>query len=91
MAINISRASKIITDSDGYVTAKLSSVVEKISLDPKGKEITQLEWVFKVPTTKKLADKYLWTGCNVNAQRTYYPIDANLIYCTCTGKPLIPK
>ncbi len=77
MAINISRASKIITDTEGYVTAKLFSVVEKISLDPKGKEITQLEWVFKVPTTKKVADKYLWTGINVNSQRTYYPIDAN--------------
>ncbi len=77
MAINVSRAAKLVTDSEGYVTATLDSITEQTKINGDGKDNTQLQWIFKIPTSKKTADKYLWTGCNVNSQRTYYPVDAD--------------
>jgi hypothetical protein len=76
MAIKIGRAAKLTTDNKGYTVAKLHSVDVKEQVDSKGKVSEQIEWVFKVPTTKgKDADKYMWTGVNVNSEKTYYPID----------------
>lgn len=68
MGITIGRAGKLVTDNDGFVTATLDSIELT-------KELDQLEWVFKVQTTKKVTDKYLWTGLNVNEVKSYYPVD----------------
>ena len=76
MAINISRAGKVVTDSEGYVIATLDSITEESKVNGGGKKSLQLEWIFKIPTTKNVADKYLWTGVTVNSDRNYYPIDA---------------
>lgn len=80
MAISISRAAKLIIDADGYVTAKLDSIKIVEFVDKQGDERSELEFIFKVPTTKDInttSDKYLWTGLNVNHQKTYFPPDAN--------------
>lgn len=75
MAITIGRAGKLVTDNEGYVTATLSTIDLTKNIDLNDKEREQLEWVFKVQTTKKVTDKYLWTGLNVNEVKSYYPID----------------
>lgn len=77
MAISISRVGKLVIGEDGYVTATLASIEAQDTADEKGRERTQLEYIFKVPTTKGTADKYLWTGLNVNPEKTYYPVDTN--------------
>lgn len=77
MAISISRVGKLVIGEFGYVTATLESIEIKDTIDEKGKERSQLEYIFKVPTTKGISDKYLWTGLNVNPEKTYYPVDAN--------------
>jgi hypothetical protein len=77
MAISISRVGKLIIGEDGYVSATLNSIEIQDTTDEKGRERSQLEYIFKVPTSKGNADKYLWTGLNVNAEKTYYPVDAD--------------
>jgi hypothetical protein len=77
MAISISRVGKLVIGEDGYVTATLASIEIQDTTDEKGRERSQLEYVFKVPTTKGVSDKYLWTGLNVNPEKTYYPVDAD--------------
>lgn len=80
MAISISRAAKLIVDTEGYVTAVLANIEAQDSVDEKGRDRTQLQFIFKVPTTKGVnttADKYLWTGLNVNPEKTYYPVDSD--------------
>jgi hypothetical protein len=86
MAISISRAGKLIIGEDGYVTATLDTITVDDIVDEKGRERTQLQYVFKVPTTKGTADKYLWTGLNVNPEKTYYPVDANTGEVSQTGE-----
>lgn len=75
MAITIGRAGKLVTDNEGFVIGTLDSIELTKDVDLNDKEREQLEWVFKVPTTKKVTDKYLWTGLNVNEIKSYYPID----------------
>jgi hypothetical protein len=82
MGIQISRVGKLVIGEDGFVTATLHSLEAQDSVDPQGRERTQLEWIFKVSTTKGTSDKYLWTGLNINAEKTYYPIDANGVVST---------
>lgn len=77
MAISISRVGKLIVDTEGYVIATLASIEAQDTTDEKGRERTQLEYIFKVPTTKGTSDKYLWTGLNVNPEKTYFPVDAD--------------
>jgi hypothetical protein len=82
MAIQISRVGKLITDADGYVTGILYNLEVKSYKDENNKDREQLELVFKVPTTKGTSDKYLWTGLNINSEKTYYPVDANGVVST---------
>lgn len=77
MAISISRVGKLVIGEDGYVTATLASIEIQDTTDEKGRERSQLEYVFKVPTTKGTSDKYLWTGLNVNPEKTYYPVNTD--------------
>lgn len=82
MAIQISRVGKLVIGEDGFVKATLHSLEAQDSVDLQGRERTQLEWVFKVPTTKGTSDKYLWTGLNINAEKTYYPVGADNVVST---------
>ncbi|MBD2208116.1 hypothetical protein [Calothrix sp. FACHB-168] len=82
MGISISRAGKLIIDVDGYVSANLDSLQVVDSADENGRERSQLEFIFKVPTTKGTSDKYLWTGLNVNSEKTYYPVDDDGVIST---------
>lgn len=77
MPISISRAAKLIIDTDGYVSATLKDVSVKDASN--GKDWgSQLEFIFAVPTTKGVtSDKYLWTGLNINPEKTYYPVDSD--------------
>ncbi|PHJ55795.1 hypothetical protein VF14_31875 [Nostoc linckia z18] len=77
MAISISRAGKLITDANGFVSATLATLEVQDTQDEQGRERSQLQFIFKVPTTKGESDKYLWTGLNVNAEKTYYPVDSD--------------
>jgi hypothetical protein len=86
MAISISRVGKLIIGDDGYVRATLASIEMQDTTDEKGRERTQLEYIFKVPTTKGTADKYLWTGLNVNSEKTYFPIDPDTGEISATGE-----
>jgi hypothetical protein len=72
MAITVSRSGKVVKGEDGFVTAKLDSLEIQ---ENDGNE--QLQWVFKIPTTKGISDKYLWTGLNINSEKTYYPVDTD--------------
>lgn len=76
----ISRATKIESNSDGYVQGELISL--DFAENPMYKE--QLEWVFVV--TNSLGKKtlmYVWTGLKINNEKTYYPEDS--------GKPQYNK
>ena len=77
MTISISRAGRLVLDDNGLVHARLITIEVVDSVDDRGKERTELEWSFEVPTTKGTAIKRLWTGLNVNAKKTYYPTDEN--------------
>lgn len=66
----ISRATKIESDSDGYVEGEL------ISIEDAEKSLygEQIEWVFAVKNTSgKSSLIRCWTGLNVNDEKTYYP------------------
>lgn len=77
MTISVSRAGKLIINESGYVDAVLTSIEVKDDEDDKGRDRTQLEWTFAVETTKGKSRKLLWTGLNVNGEKTYFPVDAN--------------
>lgn len=76
----ISRATKIESDDTGYVRGELIS----LEYAENSKFNEQLEWVFAV--TNSLGKKSLvrvWTGLNINDEKTYYPEDG--------GKPQYNK
>lgn len=76
----ISRATKIEANSNGYVEGEL------ISLDftENSQYNEQLEWVFAVANSSgKKSLVRLWTGININDEKTYYPEDG--------GKPQYNK
>jgi hypothetical protein len=77
MAISVSRAGKLIIGEDGYVTATLSNIEVLDQTDEKGRERTQLEWEFAIQTTKGASRKLMWTGVNLNSDKTYRPVDDN--------------
>jgi len=82
MAISVSRAGKLITSEDGFVSATLRSLEVEDSIGSDNKERSQLKWTFEVPTTKGTSNKNLWTGLNVNHEKNYYPVDADGVVST---------
>ena len=77
MAISVSRAGKLIIGEDGYVEATLTNIEIQDQTDEKGRERTQLEWEFAIQTTKGASRKLMWTGLNINPDKTYRPVDDN--------------
>ncbi|GAA6614910.1 hypothetical protein [Scytonema sp. NUACC26] len=78
MPTNIRKAAKLEVNNDGYATGKLVSVEVKELKDTETGEIesTQLEWCFGVLNSKGVLSKvFVWTGLNVNPEKTYLPKD----------------
>uniref|UniRef100_A0A0C1R8B5 Uncharacterized protein n=1 Tax=Tolypothrix bouteillei VB521301 TaxID=1479485 RepID=A0A0C1R8B5_9CYAN len=78
MPITIGKAAKLEVNNDGYATGKLVAIEVKELKNTETGEIegTQLEWCFGVLNSKGVLSKvFVWTGLNVNPEKTYSPKD----------------